>query len=217
MTATDKPDTAPVSGARFWDRIAERYAARPVPDAAVYARKLEITRRYLTPDSEIVEVGCGTGSTAIAHAPHVRHVLATDISPRMIKIAREKAQVAGADNVTFRVAALEDLPVPAEGADAVLGLSILHLVPDLDAAVAKIDAMLRPGGMFVSSTACLGDGMRWFGLIAPVGRALGLLPLVRILTAAQIRDALLGRGYAIEHDWQPGDGRTLFLVARKPG
>ena len=54
---------------RFWDRIADRYAAKPVPDQAVYERKLQITRTLLHPQAEVLELGCGTGSTALALAP----------------------------------------------------------------------------------------------------------------------------------------------------
>jgi hypothetical protein len=53
------------------DKIAEKYAARPVADDAAYQRKLEITRGYFRPSTRVFAFGCGTGSTAIAHAPHV--------------------------------------------------------------------------------------------------------------------------------------------------
>ena len=164
-----------------------------------------------------MEFGCGTGSTALAHAPHVGHVLASDISPRMLGIARRKAAEAGVGNVTFRAASIETLEVAPGSADAVLGLSILHLLRDRDAAIARVRAMLRPGGVFVSSTACIGDGMGWFRLVAPLGRALGLLPYVAVFRARDLRRDLTRHGFVIEHDWQPNDGRTLFLVARKPG
>ena len=62
--------------AKFWDRIAARYSKKPVADEAAYQKKLQITRKYLRPDSRVLEFGCGTGSTAIAHAAHVKHVLA---------------------------------------------------------------------------------------------------------------------------------------------
>ena len=50
---------------RFWDRIAERYARKPVPDEAVYQEKLKVTREYFRADTDVLEIGCGTGSTAI--------------------------------------------------------------------------------------------------------------------------------------------------------
>ncbi len=72
---------------RFWDRIADRYARRPVADAKAYQKKLQITRDFLRPDMIVLKFGCGTGATAIAHAPFLKHIQATDISSRMIEIA----------------------------------------------------------------------------------------------------------------------------------
>ena len=199
---------------KFWDRIARRYAKRPVGDEAAYQRKLALTRDYLRPDMDVLEIGCGTGSTAIAHAPHVRHIRATDISDRMIEIANGKASAAGVDNLTFEAISVEDLDVEGESVDAVLALNLLHLLEDRDAAIARIHVMLKPGGIFVSNTVCLGDSMRWFRYVGPVGRWLGLFPLVRIFTRDELQKSLASAGFAIEHAWQP-DKRVVFIIARK--
>ncbi len=100
-----------MADARFWDRIADRYARKPIADQAAYEKKLDITRKYLHEDAGILEIGCGTGGTAIAHAPHVAHVLATDVSAKMLDFGRERAEASGIDNVTFRQAAAEDIDV----------------------------------------------------------------------------------------------------------
>ena len=73
----------------FWDRIADRYSKQPIADQDAYQRKLDVTRTYFRPDMDVLELGCGTGGTAILHAPYVRHVRAVDISARMLEIARE--------------------------------------------------------------------------------------------------------------------------------
>ena len=91
----------------FWNKRADNYAKRPVSDEATYEKKLDITREYFRPDMEVLELGCGTGSTALAHAPYVKHILATDLSTRMIEIARDKAKAAGIDNVTFAAASAD--------------------------------------------------------------------------------------------------------------
>ncbi len=201
--------------AKFWDRIAERYARKPVADESAYQRKLEVTRGCLRPDMEVLELGCGTGSTAIAHAPHVKHIRATDISARMLAIARRKAEAAGVANITFQQSTVEDLAVPAESVDAVLALSLLHLLDDRDTAIAKVHGMLKPGGLFVSNTVCLGGAFHWFRPIAPIGKALGLLPLVRFFSKEDLHDSLTAAGFEIEHSWQPGKGKAVFIVARK--
>ncbi len=205
------------ASAKFWDRIADRYARKPVADEASYQKKLQVTREYFQPDMEVLEIGCGTGSTAIAHAPYVRHIHATDLSSKMIEIAQGKADAAGVQNVTFETLAIDAMQKPAHSLDAVLALSVLHLLEDKEAVIAKVHRLLRPGGIFVSSTACLGDTMKWFRFIAPIGRRLGLIPTVRIFSVAELVESLSDAGFEIDYQWQPGRGKAVFIVARKPG
>lgn len=203
------------NSARFWDKIAKKYARRPVSDEAAYQLKLAKTREYLTLESEMFEFGCGTGSTALAHAPYVKHILATDISGNMIEIARSKAADAGITNVTFEQARIDAIP-PAEGRyHMVMAHSILHLLEDKDAAIAKAWHMLKPGGAFVSSTACLSDGMGWFRYIASIGRWLGLIPYVAFFSQRDLKRALTDAGFRIDHEWQPGKNKALFIIAVK--
>ena len=199
---------------KFWDRIAERYAKKPVGDEAAYQKKLALTREYFRPDMELLEIGCGTGSTAIAHAPHVGHIRATDISEKMIEIAKARADAANVRNVTFESCAVEHLDVPSQSVDAVLALSLLHLLEDKDVVIANIYDMLRPGGVFVSNTVCLGDNMKWFRFIGPLGHWLGVFPLVRIFSRRDLEESLASAGFSIEHTWQP-DKRVVFIIARK--
>jgi ubiquinone/menaquinone biosynthesis C-methylase UbiE len=200
---------------RFWDRMADRYVADPIKDVPSYERKLEITRSYLRPDMELLEVGCGSGATARLHAPHVKHVLGTDFSARMIEIARAKTAEEGVTNITFEQADLTELDKPDGSFDMVLALSVLHLIADRDVAIRKIHQLLKPGGYFVSSTACLGDGMSFFKFIAPAGRALGLLPILNVMTRAELVDSLEQAGFTIAHNWQPGRNKAVFIVAQK--
>ncbi len=202
---------------RFWDRIAKHYARKPVPDEAVYQKKLEVTRRYLRPETEVLELGCGTGSTAIAHAPYVKHIRALDISTKMLEIGRDRAAADAVANVTFERGDIDTLDVGDGTLDAVLALSVLHLLEDWNAAIARVHRMLKPGGIFVTSTACLGDTMGWFKLIAPIGKWLGFFPLVKVFTVAQLRESMLAAGFRLDHEWQPGKGKAVFIVARKAG
>lgn len=200
---------------RFWDRMAKLYVASPIADVPSYEKKLEVTRSYLRPDMELLEVGCGSGATALLHAPHVTHILATDFSARMIEIARERAAEQDIANVSFEVADLMALDSPAERFDMVLALSVLHLMEDRDAAIARIHRLLKPGGFFVSSTACLGDSMGFFKFIAPAGRALGVLPILNVMTREELVASLEGAGFSIAHLWQPARNKAVFIVAEK--
>ncbi|MFW2404329.1 MAG: class I SAM-dependent methyltransferase [Gammaproteobacteria bacterium] len=197
---------------KFWDKIAARYAKRPVADEEAYQQKLRVTREYLRPDMQVLEFGCGTGSTAIAHAPYVQHIRAIDVSANMIAIAQDKARADGIENVTFEKLTIEELDVPDASFDAVLGLSILHLLEDKEAVIARVHRILKPGGIFVSSTACIGDSMKYFRIIAPVLSFVGL-PSVSVFKVEELEQILTAAGFTIDHQWQPGRGAAVFIVA----
>ena len=202
--------------AGFWDKIAERYSQQPIADEEAYQKKLQVTRRYFQPDMEVLEIGCGTGSTAIAHAPSVKHILAIDISSNMIAIARNKADAGNVANVTFKQSTIDELNVPDQTFDAVLGLSILHLLDDRDEAIAKVHKMLKPGGIFVTSTVCLGGTiMRFLKLIVPIGMLFGLMPLVKVFSTKELEFSFTNAGFQIDYKWQPDKFKAVFIVARK--
>ncbi len=196
----------------FWDRIARRYAKSPVADEAAYRHKLEVTRQYFRPDTRVLEFACGTGSTAIEHAPWVGHYLATDFSAGMLEIARSKA--AGVANLEFDQATLQQLP--GEGRfDVILGMSILHLVEDLDDTLTQVHRLLVPGGVFVSSTMCMSDRHGWFRLVGPIGYHLGLFPRVNMFSRAQLEERIVAAGFRLEYRYQPSPGKATFIVATR--
>ena len=202
---------------RFWNRIARKYARSPITDEAAYRRKLRVTQSYMTPDMHVLEFGCGTGGTALLHAPHVARYLAVDFSEEMIRIGREKAADAGSDSLELEVAGIETLPGPGRPWDMVLALSVLHLVPARREVIEKVYAMLAPGGYFVTSTTCLGDWPWYMRAFAATGSAVRFFPYVSLLRSDTLRDELQAAGFALIEDWQPERKSAAFLVARKPG
>jgi ubiquinone/menaquinone biosynthesis C-methylase UbiE len=200
---------------KFWDKIAERYSKKPVADEAAYQKKLQVTREYFQPDMEVLVFGCGTGSTAITHAPYVKHIHAIDVSSKMIEIAQAKADAEKTTNVIFERSTIDEFSVSDQTLDAVLALSILHLLENKEEVIAKVHRMLKPGGIFVTSTACLGDTMKYIKLIAPIGKFLGLIPLVKVFTTNELKDSLTDAGFQIDYQWQPGKGKAVFIVTKK--
>jgi len=205
--------------ARFWNWIAKRYAKQPVADEESYQRKLEVTRDYMRPDMDVLEFGCGTGSTAIAQAPFVKHIRATDISPKMIEIAKQKAAAADIQSVTFEQVSVGELQVPDQSYDMVMAHSILHLLEDKDQAIAKVHKMLKPDGIFVSSTVCLGESRSFFLKVGPIGHFLGVLPYLNVFKRAELEESISNHGFEIDHVWQPGDGtsslKSVFIIAKR--
>lgn len=171
---------------RFWDGMAKRYVRRPIPDEAVYQRKLALTREYLRPEMRVLEIGCGSGMTAVSHAPFVQHIHGIDGSANMIEIARGNARDAGVANASFEHIAAEDLAADEKSLDAVLALNVLHLLQDWRSVIADIQRILKPGGIFVSSTPCMGDGNNVLRLVLPLGAKLGIIPHVQFMTPNEL-------------------------------
>jgi 2-polyprenyl-3-methyl-5-hydroxy-6-metoxy-1,4-benzoquinol methylase len=206
--------------AGFWNRLANHYYKQPIQDDEAYRKKLAMTRGYFTPQSRVLEFGCGTGGTAIQHAPYVAHVHAIDVSSKMIDIAKSQADTASppVTNVHFECAGIDTFQAP-EPYDVVMGMSILHLLPNKDEILQRVHGMVKPGGYFVSSTACLGDfGAAIFLKYAtPPLTFLGVMPTLNVFTKDELKTSIEKAGFSIEEEFQPGNekDKAVFIVAKK--
>ncbi len=206
--------------ARFWDRIARKYAADPIADIAGYEATLQRVKSLLSPEHAVLEIGCGTGTTALRLAAGTREMLATDVSREMIAIAREKLAAQPLPQLRFEVA---DADAPVAGAsrhDAVLAFNVLHLVSDLDGALQAALASLKPDGLFISKTPCLAEMNPIVPrVLVPLMRALGKAPEVLVFDSAKLQAAMERNGLKIEAVERHGTKRKdmrVFIVARKP-
>jgi 2-polyprenyl-3-methyl-5-hydroxy-6-metoxy-1,4-benzoquinol methylase len=120
----------------------------------------------------------------------------------------------------FEVADAEATAAAGAGHDTVLAFNVLHLVSDLDAALAAIVPLLRPGGRLVSKTPCLAEMHPIVPrLLVPLMRVLGKAPAVLVFDAAQLQASLVRHGLEIEAVERHGTRRKdirVFIVARKP-
>ncbi|CAN7445303.1 methyltransferase domain-containing protein [Bosea sp. LjRoot90] len=206
------------SDARFWDRSSRNYAKSRISDQAGYERTLERTRALLKPDDRVLELGCGTGTTALRLASEVESYLATDLSTAMIAIANEKHAADAVPALAFRAETAEALASEAAKFDAVLGFSYLHLVRDLGGTLRSIHALLAPGGLFISKTPCLGNMNPFIRLALPVMRAIGKAPYVSIFRARELSELIAAAGFEIlntEGHASRGKDSRPFIVARR--
>ncbi len=167
------------NNAEFWNRAAAKYAKQPISDEAAYERTLARSISYLAPEKSVLELGCGTVTTALRLAPHVLKIDGTDFSREMIAEAEERLAASGLENVTFRVASAEDALCEANAPDVIFAHSLLHLLETPEAQILRIYDALPSGGLFISKTPCLRD----MGAVKGLAIA-GLLPLLRLLGKA---------------------------------
>lgn len=205
-------------GQFLFNAVAEGYARQPIADPASYERKLEITRKYLQPQHRVFEFGCGTGSTALLHAPYVSHILATDYARKMIAIGNRKKDEQNIENVDFAVADIRTQELDAAQFDVILGLNILHLMEDVNLPIQKCWELLKPGGYFISSSICSPRPEGIWRVLLPIMSFVGLFPDIQGFSREELIASHRAAGFEIVEEFDPpGKISSVFLVAQKPG
>ncbi len=115
------------------------------------------------------------------------------------------------------MAAIDDLEVEKGSLDMVMAHSILHLVENRTEVIARCFDMLKPGGLLVTSTPCLKDGLGWVKFLLPVLRLARFAPrVVKFFSAAELEKEFTDAGFEVAYSWCPGPKKAVFMVLRKP-
>lgn len=204
------PEGAPAQD--YWDSQADHYKVamwlfgKPIPEA------VRRTATALNGSGAVLEVACGTGLFTEGYAPYVGAVLATDYSEAMVAVSRRR--VAGLSNVRLARRDIGALGEPSAFFDAVVAANVLHLLPDLEGALASIVEVLKPGGLLVVPTYCHSQTRQsrvvsWLMGVCgfPGERRFNIQSL-----AAAVRDSGLS---VVEAEVIPGRLPLGFVVGRK--
>jgi enediyne biosynthesis protein CalE5 len=138
------------SAATGWLKWQERMdrGTRVVSDRLVEMAGIE-------PGARVLDVACGLGEptlTAARAAGEGGAVVATDIAPEMIALARERAAEAGIQNVEFVEIAANALDFPDDGFDAAVSRWGIIFEPDAEAVAARVRGFLKPDARFAISS-----------------------------------------------------------------
>lgn len=124
--------------AEQWDELRSDYFTEHMRDAA-------IAKAQLPANAVVADVGTGTGFVAAGLASRAARVIGFDASPDMLAVARRN--LVKLDNVEFREATGDQLPVPSEMFDGVFANMYLHHAPDPLATIKEMARVMRPGGV----------------------------------------------------------------------
>ena len=201
---------------KFWDRIAKNYDTQVDQGDQEGIRSIEITKKYLQPEDVVLDFGCATGKFSFEIAGFVNEVYGIDISSEMIGIANRVAADRNLENVKFSQTTIFDAHYQNGDFDVVLSFNSLHLLEEPQKAVQRIWQLLKPGGLFISSTVCMGKGLSFYRLILwPLGKV-GVLPYMNFFKPPDIEELILQENFdIIETETFSSSPSSLFTVARK--
>ena len=134
----------------FWNRYAKLYDFQmKLFNGKAYREMVRLMASSLSSDMDVLEVATGTGLIAINIADCVRHVEATDFSPKMIEAAKKKKAPA---TIRFSAEDAMELSFADNSFDAVIISNALHIMPDPDKVLLNISRVLKPNGLLIAPT-----------------------------------------------------------------
>jgi phosphatidylethanolamine/phosphatidyl-N-methylethanolamine N-methyltransferase len=201
---------------KFWDKFAKNYDSfiKNTVDQtykAVLANidlELDISKRLL-------EIGTGTGIISFSICSKVSSIVATDISPEMIRIANQKQKDSNIKNIDFQVQDSYNLTFADKSFDVVIASNLLHLLYEPEKPIKEVKRVLKDNGVFIAPTFCVGENMK-STIIANVAGLFSGFKVVNKWSINDFKSMLTNNGLIIDKA-ERIDGRfpLAYIVMKK--
>ena len=107
-----------------------------------------------------MDFGCGSGAITNKLSKVVKFVDAIDISSGMLEFAKKEAEKNSIGNINYLQTSIFDQRFKDEAFDVILAFNVLHYIDDMPRLIERTNTLLKPNGVFISSTACLKEKRR---------------------------------------------------------
>ena len=208
---------------KFWDKQATRYDKGEKHYAQFYEDIIARTGKYLGLSDNVLDFGCATGTKTLELAKKVNHIHGLDISAGMIREATRKKDESMITNASFSQGTIFSAGLEKASFDAVVAYAVIHLLDDKENVIRSIHELLKPGGLFISTTACLKDRMNLINRLDVTSylflNSMGLFPLhLNLFRHADVEKLIEAQNFQIIEAEKVFNGMTAsFIVARSPG
>jgi 2-polyprenyl-3-methyl-5-hydroxy-6-metoxy-1,4-benzoquinol methylase len=201
---------------KFWDRIANLYEKQPIKDEQAFLHTIENINKYLKSSDIVLDFACGTGTNSIEIADNVKEIHAIDISSKMLTHAKRKVDIRKIKNIYFSKIMIYEESLNEQQFDVILAFNILHLLEDIPNIIQRINKLLKPGGLLISTTACMGEKKAFLSFFMLLLSKLGIIPYLNFLKTSELEALIANRNFQIiETDHLPHSPSNYFIVAKK--
>ena len=122
---------------------------------------ISYSKKYLKKSDTVLDFACGTGLSTLELAGGVKKIDAIDTSTGMLDIARQKARKKSILNIDFRCEDISSSQLSEERYDVICAFNIFYFIKDIDETLGRIGKLLKPEGVCLSVTDCLGERKRF--------------------------------------------------------
>ena len=127
----------------FWDFCAPFYDLAEKTNGRVYREMLKTVNGLILDGMTVLETAAGTGSISIAVSDRASRITCTDVSEKMLQVARKKINRHGIKNITVETQSILKLEKPDNSFDAVIAAQVLHLLDEPEKAAAELRRVAR--------------------------------------------------------------------------
>jgi ubiquinone/menaquinone biosynthesis C-methylase UbiE len=201
---------------RFWDKFAKIYDSFiSVIFSSTYKTILDNLDSELNTSLNVLDIGTGTGIIPFSICSKVSSVIATDISPEMIQIAKQKQENSNIKNIDFQVQDSYNLTFPDNSFDVVIASNLLHLLYEPEKPIAEVKRVLKDNGIFIAPTLCACENTR-SKIIATVIGSLSGFKVVNKWSFQDFKSMLTKNGFVIQKALRiEGKLLTAYIVMKK--
>jgi len=203
-----------IKAEKFWNRIASHYDKEEKKDEKIYHQIIEKLIPYLKPTDRVLDFGAGTGLITNEIAKNVRKVCGIDISSKMVELAMAKAEKRKLNNIQYSHATIFDSSLTKGTFDVILASYTLHLVDEPKMVVQRIIELLKPDGMLISVTACMGEKPIISGFMSIFSR-FGFVPKIIPFKLHELEQLFLDGGLEIVKVEKLADTSNQYLMIAK--
>jgi len=201
---------------KFWDRLAKKFDVRVNKYfEQEYIQLLDKIKKYLTNSDNVLDFACGTGLVSIEIADKVKNIDALDISSKMIDLAQKKADDRKINNIHFVQATIIDERYERASYDTILALNIFHLVPNAQQVLQRLNELLKPGGLLISSTACMGEKKTFINLVIFLAIKIGLVPYIKFFKISELEKTIVNSNFQIIETASLLQNSTDYFITAK--
>lgn len=201
---------------KFWNRLANQFDKQSKHFERPPSEK---AKKFLNVNDIVLDFGCATGTVTTELSDYVKEIKGIDISSRMIYVAKRKVSEVNIKNIDFIQATIDDERLKIDSFHVIIAFNILHFFQDTQDVLKRINRLLKPGGLIIIATACVGQ--RTFSnslqylLFSPLIR-LGIIPYMKFFKISELKDSIESGNFQIIEIVNLDSPTKYFIVAKKP-
>ena len=198
---------------KFWDRISNNYDNQADNNDQTHIKTFKNIKKHLNGSDIVLDYGCATGTITNEIADNVKEIHGIDISSKMIQVAKRNAEERKIENVYFSHSTIFNEKYKKNSFNVILGFNILHLLEDTEKVMQRINELLKPGGIFISATACMGDKKTLLSIFLFLLSKIGIVPYIKKLKISELEDLITNENFQIVETEKEHQGKYSYFIA----